>query len=74
MLFPFSSLIKRSKRRCETKSDVKREHATPIANVFAKPLTVLEPKTERTIAAIIVVTFESMIVQNALPNPRFTTS
>ena len=37
-------------------------------------LTVLEPKTERTIAAIIVVTFESMIVQNALPNPRFTTS
>ena len=74
MLLPFSSVTKRSKIRWDTKSDVKSEHATPIASVLANPFTVLEPKTERTIAAIIVVTFESIIVQNALPNPSCTTS
>ena len=49
--------------------DVNRELAIPIARVIANPLTLLLPSVDNTRAAIIVVTFESIIVQKALLKP-----
>ena len=60
--------------KCESKREVKREQPIPTARVTAKPFTALVPKTIRTTAAMIVVTFEYIMVQKALAKPAFTTS
>ena len=45
------------------------ERTTPIANVMANPLTVPEPNTPSTAAAIKVVTLPSTIAESAFLNP-----
>jgi len=61
-----------SKMNLETKTAVKMLATRPMTSVRAKPLTAVEPKANKKAQETTVVTWVSIIVKNALPNPAST--